>query len=75
MLSILYIDKESYKTVASYTAEEEDEISFGSSMTVEVLQKSLTGWWLIKCNDNVGLAPATYLKKVEKDTEEVGNLN
>ena len=72
MFSIVDIEK--YRTVASYTAEEEDEISFEPSLTVEVLQKSLTGWWLIRCEGKVGLAPATYLKKIEEGSEEVGAL-
>ncbi len=34
-------------------------------MVVEVLQKSLDGWWMIKVDKHVGLAPATFLKKME----------
>lgn len=67
----IVIDIERYQTVAPYTAVEDDEISFAQSLTVEVLQKSLTGWWLIRCEGNVGLAPATYLKKIEEVSEEV----
>ncbi|XP_011402812.1 PREDICTED: neutrophil cytosol factor 1-like [Amphimedon queenslandica] len=69
-IAVSSLDIEKYRTVASYTAEEEDEISFEPSLTVEVLQKSLTGWWLIRCEGKVGVAPATYLKKIEEGSEE-----
>jgi hypothetical protein len=63
------LDKEKYTTVAPYVAEEDDEISFAKETIVEVLQKSLTGWWLISFDNEVGLAPATYLKKVEETNQ------
>ena len=58
---------EKYITVAPYTAEEEDEISFPGNAVAEVIQKSLTGWWFIKCDGKAGLAPATFLKKVVEE--------
>lgn len=48
-----------------YKAEEDDEISFSKGLTIDVLQKSLDGWWIVKLGDVVGLAPATFLKKLE----------
>ena len=56
---------EKYYTVDNYQAEEEDEISFQKGITLDVLQKSLDGWWVVKIDKIVGLAPATFLKKVE----------
>lgn len=53
----------------NYQAEEEDEISFKRGATVDVLQKSLDGWWVVKLDKVVGLAPATFLKKVEDPTQ------
>ena len=58
-------DIEKYVTVDAYTTEEEDELSFPKGVMVDVLQKSLDGWWLIRYNSKTGLAPATFLKKVE----------
>ena len=52
-------------TVDAYLTEEEDELCFPKGETVDVLQKSLDGWWLIRYNSKTGLAPATFLKKVE----------
>lgn len=55
-----------YYAVEDYAAEEADEISFKKGVTVDVLQKSLDGWWLIRRLDKqVGLAPATFLKKCD----------
>ena len=50
-------------------AEEDDELSFPKGVTVQVLQKSLDGWWLIKHDGKAALAPATFLVKKEKDSE------
>ena len=58
-------DVEQYYSVDNYTAEEEDEISFKKGVVVDVLKKSLDGWWVVKLDSVVGLAPATFLKKVE----------
>lgn len=54
-----------------YQAEEEDEISFKKGITLDVLQKSLDGWWVVKLDKVVGLAPATFLKKLECMESEV----
>ena len=52
-----------------YSPEEEDEIPLGCGEIVEVLVKSMDGWWMVKDKNNqTGLAPATYLKKM-KTTE------
>ena len=70
-LSPMSTDKtEKYITMASYTAEENDEISFPAGVVIMVIYKSLTGWWMIKYDGKSGLAPATYMKKIE-DEEQV----
>ena len=61
---------ERYITVEKYTAEEEDELSFPKGVTVDVLQKSLDGWWLIKHDGKAALAPATFLVKKETSNED-----
>ena len=63
-------DVERYITIEMYTAEEEDEISFPKGVTVDVLQKSLDGWWLIKYEGKAALAPATFLVKKETSSED-----
>lgn len=63
--TISSLDIEKYVTVEKYTAEEDDELSFPKGVTVDVLQKSLDGWWLIKHDGKTALAPATFLVRKE----------
>ena len=37
-----------YITTQNYTAKDEDEISLPSGVKVEVVEKSLHGWWRVK---------------------------
>jgi hypothetical protein len=67
--TISSLDVEHYVTIERYTAEEEDELSFPKGVTVDVLQKSLDGWWLIKYEGKAALAPATFLVKKETANE------
>ena len=50
-----------------YEGEEDDEISFPEGAVVDVLQKRLDGWWLVKYEDQTGLAPGTFLRKAQAD--------
>ena len=62
---------EKYYSVDDYEAEEEDEVSFKRGVKMDVLQKSLDGWWVVKIEKKIGLAPATFLKKVEAQSAQV----
>ena len=37
-----------YITTQNYTAKDEDEISLPSGVTVQVVEKSFSGWWKVK---------------------------
>ena len=37
-----------YEAMESYKAENEDEVGFKSGDRIEVLSKSMDGWWKIK---------------------------
>ena len=37
-----------YKTRESYAAQLDDEISFPENASVEVIEKSITGWWHVR---------------------------
>ena len=50
-----------------YEGEEDDEISFPEGAVVDVLQKRLDGWWLVRYEDQTGLAPGTFLRKAQAD--------
>lgn len=40
--------EQSYLTEAEYTAQLEDEVSFPKQVMVDVIEKSITGWWTIR---------------------------
>ena len=46
-----------------YEAVEDDEISFPEGAVVDVMQKRLDGWWLVRYEGQTGLAPGTFLRK------------
>ena len=58
---------EKYYSVDDYEGEEDDEISFPEGAVVDVLQKRLDGWWLVRYEDQTGLAPGTFLRKAQTD--------
>ena len=37
-----------YVAKEAYTAQLEDEISFPKNATIEVIEKSITGWWNVR---------------------------
>ena len=39
---------ENYMAIAGYYGEEDEDVSFPEGATVEVLEKSITGWWLVR---------------------------
>ena len=54
-------------TTSEYRADEEDEISLPKGVDVQVVKKSITGWWTVKYKGKLGLFPASFL--VEKGAE------
>ena len=50
-----------------YTAIESDELSILINGTVQVVKKSVTGWWTIKYSGRTGLFPAVYLQEKSGD--------
>lgn len=40
--------EQSYLTKAEYMAQLEDEVSFPKHVMVDVIEKSITGWWTIR---------------------------
>ena len=37
-----------FYTLREYTAEKDDELSFGQGMPLKVIQKSKSGWWTVR---------------------------
>jgi len=56
--------EETYITMAAYEAELEDEISFEMGKIVEVVQKNLDGWWLVKIEEREGWVPSMFLREI-----------
>ena len=56
-----------------YEADEDDEISFPEGAVVDVMQKRLSGWWLVKYEDQIGLAPGTFLRKAKNEMAMVNH--
>ena len=46
-VSFFFVE-ETFITTSAHTAEKDDEMSFEQGVTVEVVQKNLDGWWLIR---------------------------
>ncbi|XP_051561253.1 SH3 and PX domain-containing protein 2A-like isoform X2 [Myxocyprinus asiaticus] len=52
---------EQYVVVANYERQENSEISLKSGETVDVIEKSESGWWFVSTAEEQGWVPATYL--------------
>ena len=61
-----------YVAKEAYTAQFEDEISFPKNATIEVIEKSITGWWNVRYGDGyIGVsgdmlnAPSWFLLQIQ----------
>uniref|UniRef100_A0A3B4AVT0 SH3 domain-containing protein n=1 Tax=Periophthalmus magnuspinnatus TaxID=409849 RepID=A0A3B4AVT0_9GOBI len=63
-------EEEKYSVIYPYTARDQDEIDLERGMVVEVVQKNLEGWWKIRYQGREGWAPASYLKKVDIQSQK-----
>ncbi|XP_053708946.1 SH3 and PX domain-containing protein 2A-like isoform X2 [Synchiropus splendidus] len=52
---------EQYVAVANYERQENSEISLKAGETVDVIEKSESGWWFVSTAEQQGWVPATYL--------------
>ncbi|XP_061685111.1 SH3 and PX domain-containing protein 2A isoform X6 [Syngnathoides biaculeatus] len=52
---------EQYVAVANYERQENSEISLKAGETVDVIEKSESGWWFVSTAEEQGWVPATYL--------------
>ncbi|XP_030277559.1 SH3 and PX domain-containing protein 2A isoform X5 [Sparus aurata] len=65
---------EQYVAVASYERQENSEISLKAGETVDVIEKSESGWWFVSTAEEQGWVPATYLdsQNVTRDDLDLG---
>ncbi|XP_071511881.1 SH3 and PX domain-containing protein 2A-like [Diadema antillarum] len=79
---VMVVGNETYITNNAYKAQADDEISFQTGVVVNILQKSLDGWWKISYQGKQGWAPATYLQiykgptgvMAKPPTQSIGNV-
>ncbi|XP_024145697.1 SH3 and PX domain-containing protein 2A isoform X2 [Oryzias melastigma] len=53
---------EQYVAVANYERQENSEINLKAGETVDVIEKSESGWWFVSTAEEQGWVPATYLE-------------
>ncbi|CAF1441881.1 unnamed protein product [Adineta ricciae] len=56
---------ETYIVNTTYKGKDEDELSLEQGSFVIALEKSLSGWWIVKFNGKTGQFPALYLSLCE----------
>ncbi|XP_072026137.1 LOW QUALITY PROTEIN: SH3 and PX domain-containing protein 2B-like [Amphiura filiformis] len=54
---------ELFITNNEYVAQQPDEVSFQRGVVLNVIQKSLDGWWKVRYQEKEGWVPATYLQE------------
>ncbi|XP_013397808.1 SH3 and PX domain-containing protein 2A isoform X2 [Lingula anatina] len=55
---------EKYLVIQPYKAQNSDELDLEKGMIVDVTEKSLDGWWKLRCKNRDGWGPAACLKRV-----------
>ncbi|XP_076584052.1 SH3 and PX domain-containing protein 2A isoform X2 [Chaetodon auriga] len=65
---------EQYVAVANYERQENSEINLKAGETVDVIEKSESGWWFVSTAEEQGWVPATYLdsQNVTRDDLDLG---
>lgn len=64
---------EMFEADTDFSASSADEMTFKIGDVLEVLEKSLEGWWYAKIGNNEGWVPATYLQKSSLPTPKASN--
>ena len=55
--------EEKFMVVKNYKPDMKDEVSLQMGCVVEVVEKTMDGWWLVRCKGKEGRAPATNLRR------------
>lgn len=58
-------EEEQYLCTEEFKPEGEDELGLERGAVVDVIEKNLEGWWIVRYNGKEGYVPATYLMKSE----------
>ncbi|KAM9313912.1 SH3 and PX domain-containing protein 2A [Pholidichthys leucotaenia] len=62
---------EQYVAVANYERQENSEISLKAGETVDVIEKSESGWWFVSTAEEQGWVPATYLESQNRTRDDL----
>ncbi|XP_003972204.2 SH3 and PX domain-containing protein 2A isoform X4 [Takifugu rubripes] len=67
---------EQYVAVANYERQENSEINLKAGETVDVIEKSESGWWFVSTAEEQGWVPATYLdsQNATRDDLDLGTF-
>ena len=57
---------EVYITIADFTDQAGDGLSFKAGAEVQVISKNSTGWWYVQLNKEEGWVPSSYLEKAKE---------
>uniref|UniRef100_T1JFN5 SH3 and PX domain-containing protein 2A n=1 Tax=Strigamia maritima TaxID=126957 RepID=T1JFN5_STRMM len=63
------------KVSSDYQARSKRELNVEKGMTVEVIEKNSSGWWLVRLDDQVGWVPSTYLERQKCETNSKTKLS
>ncbi|XP_045188773.2 SH3 and PX domain-containing protein 2A-like isoform X2 [Mercenaria mercenaria] len=58
-------EEQQYLCTEEFRGEGDDEISMERGAVVDVIEKNLEGWWLVRYNGQEGYVPATFLIQTE----------
>ena len=56
-----------YSAVFSYTAQNDDEITFSTGDVINLISKSMDSWWRGELRGKIGLFPANYVQELREE--------
>lgn len=59
-------ENEIFLVKKNYEASKSDEVSIKKGDYVKVIEKRINGWWLVECENKIGIAPAVCIGLIDK---------
>ncbi|KAI8504860.1 podosome assembly [Branchiostoma belcheri] len=60
---------ETYRAIATFTPSGKTEVRLEEGAHVDVVEKNMSGWWLVQADDKQGWCPASYLEPLDQPEE------
>jgi len=57
------------RTLYSYTAQNDEEMSFTSGVLLKIIEKEDKNWWLAQHNAKIGFVPSNYVEEVDNGSQ------